>query len=42
MKAAAGLDKSRFVNITEVERMFPDADAEQFAQQVADQAVTLV
>jgi beta-N-acetylhexosaminidase len=42
IKAAAGLDKSRFVDINEVRRVFPDVDAEKFAQQVADQAVTLV
>jgi beta-N-acetylhexosaminidase len=42
MKAAAGLDKSRYVDINEVNRVFPDVDAEKFAQQVADEAVTLV
>jgi beta-N-acetylhexosaminidase len=42
IKAAAGLDKSRFVDIDEVKRLFPDAEADKFAQKVADEAVTLV
>jgi beta-N-acetylhexosaminidase len=42
MKAAAGLDKSRFVDVNEVKRLFPDAEAEKVAQKVADEAVTLV
>jgi len=42
MKAAAGLDKSRFVDLSEVQHVFPDTAADTFAQQVADEAVTLV
>jgi beta-N-acetylhexosaminidase len=42
MKAAARLDESRFVDLKAVQRIFPDADANTFAQHVADEAVTLV
>ena len=42
MKAAAGLNESRFVDLSVVQRMFPDVDANNFAQQVSDAAVTLV
>jgi beta-N-acetylhexosaminidase len=42
LKAAAGLDESRFVDMDQVNRVFPDTAANDFAQQVADEAVTLV
>lgn len=42
MKAAAGLNESRFVDLNEVQSIFPDTEANRFAQQVADDAVTLV
>jgi beta-N-acetylhexosaminidase len=42
MKAAAGLNQSRFVDLTEVKRLFPDSNAANLAQQACDQAVTLV
>jgi beta-N-acetylhexosaminidase len=42
MKAAAGLNGSRFVDLNQVQKLFPDAAAENLAQEVADQAVTLV
>lgn len=42
MKAAAGLSESRFVNMDAVQKMFPDTEANDFAQHVADESVTLV
>jgi len=42
LKAAAGLSESRFVDVAEVHRLFPDTAAENFAQHIADEAVTLV
>jgi beta-N-acetylhexosaminidase len=42
LKAAAGLDKARFVDMDQVNRVFPDTVANDFAQHVADEAVTLV
>jgi len=42
MKAAAGLNDSRFVDLDQVRKVFPDTDANDFAQRVADEAVTLV
>jgi len=35
MKAAAGLSESRFVDINAVQKMFPDTEANDFAQHVA-------
>ncbi len=40
MKAAAGLSESRFVDLSEVQRIFPDTDGNSLAQYVADEAVT--
>jgi len=42
LKANAGLNKSRFVNLKHVEEMFPDSAANELAQRVADESVTLV
>jgi beta-N-acetylhexosaminidase len=42
MKAAAGLNDSRFVDLNVVHHLFPDTAADSFAQHVADEAVTLV
>lgn len=41
-KAALGLDKNRFVDLTEVDKVFGNPKAAQFAQYAADQSVTLV
>jgi beta-N-acetylhexosaminidase len=42
MKAALGLNESRFVDVDRVREMFSKTDANDFAQQVSDAAVTLV
>ncbi len=42
LKAAAGLDETRFVDMEQANRVFPDTAANDFAQHVADAAVTLV
>ncbi len=42
LKAAAGLNKSRFVDLNSVEKLFPDVAANDLAQHVTDESVTLV
>jgi beta-N-acetylhexosaminidase len=42
MKAALGLNESRFVDLDRVRVMFAKTDADEFAQQVSDSAITLV
>jgi len=42
MKEAAGLNKNRFVDLDRVHGMFPDVEANELAQRVSDEAVTLV
>ncbi len=42
MKAAAGLNESRFVDVTNLQHIFPDSSADKFAQYITDDAVTLV
>jgi beta-N-acetylhexosaminidase len=42
MKALAGLNTSRFVDLALVEQVFPDVQSNNIAQQVADRAITLV
>jgi beta-N-acetylhexosaminidase len=42
MKATAGLNDSRFIDLAQIRKVFPDLDANDFAQRVADEAVTLV
>ena len=42
MKAALGLNESRFVDLDRVRELFGKPDADEFAQQVLDSAVTMV